>query len=292
VVEQLPLTKVVVRKTPAGERVIHDPSLTASRVYMYFYLFVNVGALIGQLSMTYTEKYVGFWLAWLLPTLIFCLCPLVMLWGRKKYKRTPPQGSVLIKALRIWLYAQKGRWHWNPYTTWKHLHDGLMWESAKPSNIEPAQRPPWMTFDDAWVDEVRRGFAACAVFTWYPLFWLCYNQINNNLISQAATMELHGLPNDVISNIDPLALLVLIPFFDLGLYPLLRKMKINFSPIKRITAGFYFGCAAMIWAAVLQVYIYRTNPCGKHANSCVDDDGNPLVSPINIGVSHSILTLS
>jgi POT family proton-dependent oligopeptide transporter len=290
VVEQLPLTKMVVRKLPTGERLIHDPALTANRVYMYFYLFVNIGALIGQLCMTYTEKYVGFWLAWLLPTLIYCVCPAVMLWARRKYKRTPPQGSVLIKALRIWLYAQKGRWHFNPYRTWKHLHDGLMWESAKPSNIDLELRPKWMTFDDAWVDEVRRGFAACAVFTWYPLFWLCYNQINNNLISQAATLQLHGLPNDVISNIDPLALLILIPCFDLGLYPLLRKMKINFTPIKRITAGFYFGCAAMIWASVLQLYIYRTNPCGYNANSCVDADGNPRVSPINIGVSYSAIT--
>ncbi|KFY01867.1 hypothetical protein V490_00738 [Pseudogymnoascus sp. VKM F-3557] len=291
VVEQLPLTKMVVRKHPNGERVIHDPSLTASRVYMYFYLFVNIGALIGQLCMTYTEKYVGFWLAWLLPTAIFCICPAIMLWGRKKYKRTPPQGSVLGKALHIWIFAQKGRWHWSPMATWRHLHDGTMWESVKPSNIEPHLRPEWMTFDDAWVDEVRRGFSACAVYTWYPLFWLCYNQINNNLISQAATMQLHGLPNDIISNIDPLALVILIPAFDLGLYPLLRRWHINFTPIRRITAGFYCGCLAMIWATVLQYYIYKTNPCGKHANTCVDADGNPLVSPINIGAQTGAFVL-
>lgn len=177
IIEQLPLTKIIVRTLPTGERIIHDPSLTANRVYMYFYLFINIGALIGQLCMTYTEKFVGFWLAWLLPTLIYCLCPAVMLWGRRKYRRTPPQGSVLIKAMRIWIYAQKGRWSINPLKTWRQLHDGTMWESVKPSNIEPALRPKWMTFDDAWVDEVHRGFAACAVFTWYPLFWLCYNQI-------------------------------------------------------------------------------------------------------------------
>lgn len=288
VVEQLPLTKIIVRKVPkTGERVIHDPALTANRVYMYFYMFINAGALVGQLCMTYTEKYMGFWLAWLLPTIVFCICPAVMLWGRTKYRRVEPQGSVLFKALRIWVFAQKGRWHFNPVATWKHLHDGTMWESVKPSSIEPAMRPEWMTFDDAWVDEVHRGFSACAVFTWYPLFWLCYNQINNNLISQAATMELHGLPNDIISNIDPIALLVLIPAFDQLLYPFLRKHKINFTPIKRITAGFYCGCAAMIWACVLQVFIYRTNPCGDHPNNCVDEEGHPRVSPINIGVSLS-----
>lgn len=98
-------------------------------------------------------------------------------------------------------------------------------------------------------------------------------------------MQLNGLPNDVISNIDPLALIVLIPLFDQVIYPFLRKKKINFTPVKRITAGFFCGFLAMIWAAVLQLYIYRTNPCGYAANTCVDSDKNPLVSPINIGVS-------
>jgi POT family proton-dependent oligopeptide transporter len=80
-----------------------------------------------------------------------------------------------------------------------------------------------MTFDDAWVDEVRRGLMACGVFLWYPLYCefvghvqrksihetnvdligLSYNQMLNNLTSQAATMELHGAPNDLITNLNP-----------------------------------------------------------------------------------------
>ena len=43
---------------------------------------------------------------------------------------------------------------------------------------------------------------------------LTYNQLNNNLTSQAATMQTHGLPNDVLSNLDPFALLILIPVCD------------------------------------------------------------------------------
>jgi hypothetical protein len=44
---------------------------------------------------------------------------------------------------------------------------------------------------------------------------LTYNQLNNNLTSQAATMSTHGLPNDVLSNLDPLALIIFIPIFDI-----------------------------------------------------------------------------
>ena len=44
---------------------------------------------------------------------------------------------------------------------------------------------------------------------------LCYNQLNNNLVSQAATTTANGLPNDVLSNLDPLALIIFIPICDL-----------------------------------------------------------------------------
>jgi hypothetical protein len=46
-----------------------------------------------------------------------------------------------------------------------------------------------------------------------------YNQLNNNLTSQAATMTLHGIPNDVLSNLDPLALIIFIPLCDLIVSP-------------------------------------------------------------------------
>jgi len=131
-----------------------------------------------------------------------------------------------------------------------------------------------MTFNDVWVEEVARGFAACTVFCWLPLYWLTYNQINNNLTSQANVMALHGVPNDVISNLDPFALIILIPIFDFFIYPGLRRVGINFTPIKRITAGFMLGSMAMIWAAVIQVYIYRRSACGSNAAG-EQSDGTP-----------------
>ena len=51
IAEQLPLTKMSIRVTKNGERVIVDPAVTASRVYHYFYMFINIGALVGQIGM-------------------------------------------------------------------------------------------------------------------------------------------------------------------------------------------------------------------------------------------------
>ena len=182
---------------------------------------------------------------------------------------------MLAKAIKLWAYAARGRWSLNPIALYKNLKADDFWESAKPSNIPDGQRPEWMTFDDNWVEEVRRGFKACSVFVWFPLYCasltevnlgdrvltfrtgLAYGQIVNNLTSQAATMVTHGVPNDVINNLDPLTLIVCIPILELFVYPGLRNRGINFTPIKRITAGFFTGSAAMVWAAVVQHYIYK-----------------------------------
>ena len=56
VAEQYKRSKLFIGTTGSGERVIVDPIMTTSRIYMYFYLFTNVGALIGQISMAYSEK--------------------------------------------------------------------------------------------------------------------------------------------------------------------------------------------------------------------------------------------
>ncbi|KAL8939653.1 MAG: hypothetical protein Q9216_003229 [Gyalolechia sp. 2 TL-2023] len=271
--------KQYIQVQKSGERTIVDPTMTVSRIYMYFYMMINIGALGGQIGMVYAEKYVGFWLSFVLPTCMFLFCPVVMFLMRKKYARRPPTGSVIAKALKLWGLAMKGRWSINPVKTVQNLRADDFWENVKPSRLGP-NKPVWMTFDDIWVDEVRRGIKACTVFLWYPVWWLSYNQMTNNLISQAATMELHGAPNDLINNVDPIALVIFIPLTDMFLYPALERMGIRFTPLKKIAWGFALGSASMISACVLQYYIYKLGACGDHPSS----EDCESQAPINVWV--------
>lgn len=61
IVEQIDVTHAFVKTLPSGERVVVDPIITQSRIYHYFYLFINIGALIGQIGMVGSS--------------IFVLCP-------------------------------------------------------------------------------------------------------------------------------------------------------------------------------------------------------------------------
>ncbi|TDZ16305.1 putative peptide transporter ptr2 [Colletotrichum orbiculare MAFF 240422] len=247
--------RVVVEK---GERVIVDPAVTNTRIFLWFYFAINVGATAGQISMVFVEKYHSFWLAWLLPTILFLLCPVVLGLNKKKYHLTPPTGSVLGKFLQMFNFARK-----RSGSVFK-----INYDSAKPSNVAPAERPAWMTYDDAWVDECRRGLKACRVFLFLPVFFLAYNQMTNNLTSQAGSMRLNGAPNDVIQNLNPLSIIIMIPILDHVVYPGFRRLGFVFTPIKRMTTGFFFAAASMVAAAVMQHYIYQMSPCRDRATIC------------------------
>lgn len=119
--------------------------------------------------LTSHSQYVGYWLAYTLPTCVFFISPLILWYGHGKYRTSPPTGSVLPTALRIWRYASRGRWSWNPIKTVQNLTAEDFWESAKPSKVV-GKKPEWMRYDDNWVDELRRGFKACFVFMWFPIY--------------------------------------------------------------------------------------------------------------------------
>ena len=81
-------------------------------------------------------------------------------------------------------------------------------------------------------------------------------------------MELHGIPNDVMQNIDPLTIIIFIPIMDSLIYPLLRKFGIPFRPITRITMGFVFASLSMAYAAIVQHLIYISPPCYNAPLAC------------------------
>lgn len=94
----------------------------------------------------------------------------------------------------------------------------------------------------------------------------------NNLVSQAATMELNGVPNDIVNNIDPIALVIFIPIFDQIVYPFLARRGIRFTPLKRIALGFFLASLSMVAAAVVQYYIYKKSR--KSVPDCFEISSN------------------
>ncbi|KAI8343335.1 POT family-domain-containing protein [Chlamydoabsidia padenii] len=246
VAEQYRSRTAYVKTLKNGDRVIVTPQATYQKIFNMFYWGINVGSL-SAIATTELEKNVGFWAAYLLPTCMFLPCIVVVLLGHKQYVTTPPRGSVFLEAGKLFMFSRK-------------VKGGL--EACKPSllQISHPELAAVATWDDIFVDELKRTLRACIVFCWFPIYWLCYSQITNNLISQAGTMLTGNVPNDIMQNIDPLVLIIAIPIMDRIIYPALRKYGFPMRPIFRITLGFLFGAIAMAYTAGIQSLIYNTPP--------------------------------
>lgn len=242
-----------------GERIIIDPAITIQRIYMVFYFCINVGCL-ALLATPYMERDVGFWSAYLLCTCVFMVGTLTLVLGRKFYIVRPPQGSVITDAFKVIWMMIKGR----------------SMDAAKPSHHAAAGKTTVLKWDDHFVEEVKRALVACKVFCFYPIYWVVYGQFSNNFVTQAGQMAGHGIPNDLMQNFDPIAIIVFLPILDRFVYPMLRKARIPFPPINRIVLGFWVASLAMIYAAVIQNFIYKAGPCYGQPLLCdaaIDADG-------------------
>lgn len=185
--------------------------------------------------------------------------------------KRPPGGNILPTAFRIMLCAAK---------------NGFNMDAARRQVQTHA-----VDWDDKFVTDLQRGLIACRIFAFYPILWVCHLQINNNLVSQAAQMETHGLPNDFFPTLNPIAVLVLLPLITNVLYPTLRKLHIKFPPVNRMAVGFLIEAIAIAYCAGIQQVIYTRGPCFEHALECPASDGGRIPNRVSVWLQVPVYVL-
>lgn len=136
---------------------------------------------------------------------------------------------------------------------------------------------PW-TSD--FVKEIRRGLRACRVILCFAMYYLCFNQSMNNIISQANQMQLSGISNDTVQSFNAIAYIVLNPLIQNCLFPILSRRHISLGPIARMTIAFILMALSMAYAAGIQKLIYSRAPCFSRPLACeaavTVDEGNEI----------------
>jgi dipeptide/tripeptide permease len=230
----------------SGEKVIVDPESTIQRMMLIFYGLVNVGAFFA-IATTYSEKHVGYWLVFLLPGVIYFLLPILLALNYKRTVKVAPSETAYHDVFAIiWIAFKKNIWR---------IGGKGFWDPARPSVMrangitEYRGKPiPWT---DALVNDVQRNFLVCQMF----LYFIVYNNndggIGSVATSQAATITTNGASNDILGNFNPLVIIIAIPTLSCVVYPLLRRYKIRFGRISRITFGFTLACISGIIGAIV-----------------------------------------
>ncbi|CAI8509684.1 unnamed protein product [Hanseniaspora opuntiae] len=260
----------IVTRNKKGELVIHDRDLTLRRQTQWFYFAINIGAFIS-LGAGYLARNKGYFYAFLLPLFIFATIPFILYPLKRKIQDPPPAGnSILQDFVKVIKVALEGNFL-------KRVKEGTFWEYPKPSYLAKHQngRRSWIRskpekgiYTERMVTDIRLTLTSSRIF----LYWVIFNindlglgALTNNL---SAAMKSNGVPNDVINNFNPLAIIVFTPILDYGIYPLLTKMRINPNITIRIFIGFMIAAGAMAGGAILQRMVYNKSPCGDHASTC------------------------
>ena len=224
-------TKLTTKTLVTGEKVIIDPEATTERVMLWFYLMVNIGGFVN-VGTSYSAKYVGWWLAFGIPLILYLPLPAMLWYLKSKLRILPPGGSDLPHVFRILgicfrrgglkkIFSKKGGF----------------FESAKPSVIAASGRPIDVPWNDVFVDDVKRAFQATGMFMFFPIQSITDNGLGGSQSALTTMLKTNGVPNDVINNINPFAIIITAPLLNYGLYPLLRKKNIQMNKTR-----FYKTC--------------------------------------------------
>lgn len=89
-------------------------------------------------------------------------------------------------------------------------------------------------------------------------------------------MTINGSPNDVLNNVNTLALIVATAIVSHIVYSTLQRYNIKFGCISRMTFGFILAIMSGDIGAIVQWRMYKTSPCRYHASSC-DAGVSPLL---------------
>lgn len=249
VIDQYKYQKEYTKVLKSGEKVLVDPETTVNHIMLIFYAFVNVGAFFS-IAVVYIEKYHSFWLAYLVPGIVYLLLPILLAFTYKRTIRTPPQGSDLTRFTKITISALKA--------SKGNIFSKNLWHNVTPSTL--AARGINAGYTEKHLDDVKRTWQAVQIFLYVPVWNLNDGGVGSVLSNQGAAMTSDGAPNDLLGHFNPLVIIGFAPLMAEVVYPFLNRRGIKFGRINRMTFGFALATISSVIGAVVQYRVYETSP--------------------------------
>ncbi|WP_374000650.1 oligopeptide:H+ symporter [Massilia sp. CFBP 13647] len=264
----------------------------AKIVFDAFYWIINFGSFFASLLMPLFLKNYGPAVAFGIPGVMMFIATIVFWSGRRKYVHVPPAGATphsFTKVAKSALLAQapgQGR----PGLTVAmigvagavvSLAMSLQWGFVIAActalvlllafgglgTSMQLERARGLHPDEA-VDGVRAVLRILVVFSLVTPFWSLFDQKASTWVVQAnsmiTTFSLFGneftlLPAQMQA-LNPLLVMILIPFNNLVLFPLLQKMGFMPTALRRMTAGIAFSALSWLVIGTIQVSMDAGTP--------------------------------
>ncbi len=264
----------------------------AKVVFDAFYWIINFGSFFASLLMPWFLRDFGPSVAFGVPGILMFIATIVFWSGKKKYVHVPPAAPdphSFTRVARTALFARRpgeGRPGLIVATIgvlgaiaslamsveWGFVIGActglvLLLAFGGIGTSMQLDRARALHPDQA-VDGVRAVLRILIVFALVTPFWSLFDQKASTWIIQAQAMEttftVFGHTFSMIpaqmQALNPLLVMLLIPFNNIALFPILRKLGIEPTPLRRMTAGIAFSAAAWIVVGNLQVALDAGDP--------------------------------
>ncbi|NWS49885.1 S15A1 protein, partial [Probosciger aterrimus] len=265
-----------------GDQFEDDQDKQRTRFFSIFYLSINAGSLISTIITPILRaqncgihtKQRCYPLAFGVPAVLMAVSLVVFVIGSGMYKKVQPQGNVMIQVFQCIGFAIKNRFRHRSKEFPKREH-WLDWASEK--------------YDKRLIAQIKMVLKVLFLYIPLPMFWALFDQQGSRWTLQATTMDgnfvvLNFFPSHVHlqQTVNPILIIVMVPVTDAVIYPLIKKCKINFTPLRKITVGMLLASLAFVAAALLQVQIDKTLPVFPAA-------GQSQIKVINLGTDNVIV---
>lgn len=103
-----------------------------------------------------------------------------------------------------------------------------------------------------------------------PIFWALYNQQSSRWLFQGIRMDGCFLNSAIVVQpeqmeiFNPILILVLIPMFDMFIYPALGKVHLLRKPLQRMALGMLLGSVAFVTSSLVEYNVEAVNPVVPH----------------------------
>jgi len=207
------------------------------KVYELFYFMINFGSFFSTLITPWTLKAYGPSIAFGIPGVLMFFATIVFWMGRHEYVHVPPTKS-------------DGHGIFNVITSaFKHSSSRKEGEKFLDGALKDHSREQ--------VEAVRAVFDIAKLFAAISVFWALFDQHGSSWVIQAMNMDLNfmGVQFEAsqIAAWNPIMVMGLIPLFSMGIYPMLDKMGLKTTPIRRMTWGMFVAAASFAMIGGLQM---------------------------------------
>ncbi|NXB99271.1 S15A1 protein, partial [Orthonyx spaldingii] len=258
-----------------GDQFEDDQEEQRSTFFSLFYLAINSGSLLSTIvtpNLRATEcgihtKQRCYPLAFGVPAILMAVALVVFLIGSKMYKKVKPQGNVILQVSKCVGFAIKNRFQHRSKEFPKREH-WLDWANEK--------------YDKQLIAQTKMVLKVLFLYIPLPMFWALFDQQGSRWTLQATAMN--GIINILNFSshahlpqiVNPILIVIMVPVMDYVVYPLIKKCKVNFTPLKKMTVGMFLASMAFVAAALVQVQIDKTYPVFPAA-------GQTQIKLINLG---------